>query len=64
MCMNCGCGKPEDRHGDEANITLSDLRAAGEANDQSLDETISNIQQAWQQQGEGGMSRSGMSESA
>jgi hypothetical protein len=43
MCLNCGCGAPEDRHGDDQNITAGDLRAAANANDQSLDETVRNI---------------------
>ena len=36
MCLNCGCGKPNEDHGNPANITADDLRRAGEANDQSL----------------------------
>jgi hypothetical protein len=43
MCMNCGCGQPEDRHGRPANITASDLRAAAEANGQSLRESARHI---------------------
>jgi len=31
MCMICGCGKPNDQHGDEANITYDQLQAAAEA---------------------------------
>lgn len=49
MCMNCGCGAPEDRHGDPANITRSDLERAAEANGQTLEETIRNITQAGEQ---------------
>jgi hypothetical protein len=29
--MTCGCGKPNDQHGDEANITYDQLQAAAEA---------------------------------
>ena len=47
MCMNCGCGKPEDRHGNDANITMDDLRKAGEANDQDVDQVMANIEQAY-----------------
>ncbi len=46
MCMNCGCGMPEDKHGNDANITASDLRRAGDANGQSMSDTIGHIQQA------------------
>ena len=47
MCLNCGCGKPEDRHGDDANITMDDLRKAGDANDQDLDQVMANIEQTY-----------------
>ncbi|MFN8622303.1 MAG: hypothetical protein U0869_16345 [Chloroflexota bacterium] len=58
MCMNCGCGAPEDRHGDPANITATDLRRAGEANGQTLAETMRNLNDAYgqvqgQEQGQG-----------
>ncbi len=43
MCMNCGCGLPNEDHGNEANITADDLRRAGEANDQSLRESAQHI---------------------
>lgn len=46
MCMNCGCGKPDDRHGNAANLTVDDLRQAGEANDQDLRTTARNILEA------------------
>ncbi len=49
MCMNCGCGVPEDRHGDPANITATDLRRAGEANGQTLEETMRNLNDAVEQ---------------
>jgi hypothetical protein len=49
MCMNCGCNQPEDRHGSDANITMSDLRRAGEANGQDVDTTMANIEKAWHQ---------------
>jgi len=31
MCMTCGCGKPNDQHRDEANITYDQLQSAAEA---------------------------------
>lgn len=43
MCMNCGCGQPNEDHGNEANITADDLRRAAEANDQSLRESAHHI---------------------
>ena len=49
MCLNCGCGTPEDRHGDDANITVGDLRDAAQANGQSLDETVRNVRSSLDQ---------------
>ena len=43
MCLNCGCGQPNEDHGKPANITADDLRRAGEANDQSLRESAQHI---------------------
>jgi hypothetical protein len=31
MCMTCGCGEPNNDHGDKANIVYDQLQAAGEA---------------------------------
>jgi hypothetical protein len=31
MCMTCGCGRPNDDHGNPANITLDQLKAAAKA---------------------------------
>jgi hypothetical protein len=49
MCMNCGCNLPDDRHGNDANITMDDLRRAGEANGQDLDTTMANMERTWHQ---------------
>lgn len=54
MCMNCGCMEPNDRHGNQSNITLDDLRQAGEANGQDLSETVQHIEQTLQSSGETG----------
>lgn len=43
MCMNCGCGQPNEDHGNPANITAQDLRRAGDANGQSLRESAQHI---------------------
>ena len=43
MCLNCGCGKPDDDHGNPANITADDLHRAGAANGQSLRTSAQNI---------------------
>lgn len=43
MCMNCGCGQPNEDHGNPANITAEELRRAGDANGQSLRESAQHI---------------------
>jgi len=43
MCMNCGCGLPDERHGHPENITADDLRRAGAVNGQSLRESAEHI---------------------
>ena len=43
MCVTCGCGIPEDKHGDDRNITLSEVQAAAEAAEISLDDAVANL---------------------
>ena len=43
MCMNCGCGRPNDENGNSANITAADLQKAAEANHQSLRQSAQHI---------------------
>ena len=43
MCLNCGCGEPNEDHGNPANITAKDLERAGEANRQSMRESAQHI---------------------
>jgi hypothetical protein len=50
MCANCGCGVPEDKHGDDRNIAWSEIVAAAEANDSTPAEAIQNMQTMAQQQ--------------
>ena len=59
MCLNCGCGEPNETHGNDANITLDDVRRAGEANGQSVEESLRNMgsaarQVVMEQQGQSG----------
>jgi hypothetical protein len=51
MCANCGCGIPEDKHGDDRNINWSEIVASAEANDISPEQAIQNIQEMARQQG-------------
>ncbi len=43
MCLDCGCGEPNERHGDDRHITLDDVRAAAQASEVSVDEAARNI---------------------
>jgi hypothetical protein len=43
MCLNCGCGQLEERHGHPENITSADLRRAAKVNGQSLGATARNL---------------------
>ncbi|HYX49113.1 MAG TPA: hypothetical protein VE843_05195 [Ktedonobacteraceae bacterium] len=43
MCLSCGCGKPEDDHGDSRNITMSDLDRAAEAAGTTREKVVQNI---------------------
>ena len=43
MCLDCGCGEPNERHGDDRHITMDDVRAAAEASEISVDEAARNI---------------------
>ena len=45
MCVSCGCGAPEDKHGDQRNITLSELRSAAEAAGVGMATLSRNLQQ-------------------
>lgn len=43
MCLNCGCNQPNERHGNDANITADDVRRAGEANGQDRATSAANM---------------------
>jgi hypothetical protein len=45
MCLSCGCGEPNERHGDDAHITAEDLRAAAEAAKIDMESASDNIHQ-------------------
>jgi hypothetical protein len=46
MCLSCGCGEPDDNHGDDRHIILSDLAAAAEAAEITTEEAARNIVEA------------------
>ena len=43
MCVSCGCGEPNERHGDERHITQEDLEEAAQAAEISREQVIANI---------------------
>jgi hypothetical protein len=43
MCLDCGCGEPNERHGDDRHITMDDVKGAAEASEISVDEAARNI---------------------
>lgn len=43
MCLDWGCGEPNDRHGDDRHITLDDIQAAAQGCEISVDEAKRNI---------------------
>lgn len=43
MCLDCGCGKPNDNHGDSRHITLDQLKAAAQASQIEVEEAADRI---------------------
>ena len=43
MCVSCGCGHPNDDHGDSRNITLHDLDQAAIAAGTTRDKVLQNM---------------------
>lgn len=43
MCMSCGCGSPNDNHGDDRHITQADLDRAAQAANVSREQAAQNI---------------------
>lgn len=40
MCVSCGCGRFEDSHGDERNITVGSRRRAADASNLTIDQVL------------------------
>jgi hypothetical protein len=47
MCLDCGCGKPNDDHGDPRHITLDRLNQAAQASGIPAHEAVKNIQEGF-----------------
>jgi hypothetical protein len=43
MCLNCGCGQPNDDRGNPDNITADALQRAADANHQTLRQSAQHI---------------------
>ena len=50
MCMSCGCGAPNNNHGDERNIAQDDLDRAAEAAGVSREQAVENTMTCCQAQ--------------
>ena len=46
MCASCGCGKLDEDHGDDRNLTREDLQDAADAAGISVNEVTKNLQAA------------------
>jgi hypothetical protein len=49
MCLDCGCGEPNERHGDDRHIVMDDVVAAAEASEISVEEAARNIAEGLRQ---------------
>jgi hypothetical protein len=47
MCLTCGCGIPDDNHGDSRNIVMQQLNDAAEAAEIDVDEAARNLQETY-----------------
>ena len=46
MCLTCGCGEPNEDHGDPANITYERFQGAADAAEISVEEALENLREA------------------
>ncbi len=49
MCLDCGCGEPNERHGDDRHIIKDDIQAAATASEITGEEATRNIIEALSQ---------------
>jgi hypothetical protein len=47
MCLTCGCGIPDDDHGDPRHITMQQLKDAAAAAEVDVDEAAKNLQETY-----------------
>jgi len=56
MCLDCGCRQPSKRHDDERHITYPDLKAAAEAEGQSIQKALDTLLETAQEVLDGDLS--------
>ena len=54
MCLSCGCGEPNEDHGDPRHITLGKLEEAAQAGDITPEQAAQNIVEGLESSGSGG----------
>jgi hypothetical protein len=45
MCLSCGCGQPNEDHGNKDHLTMTDLEKAAVAGNITTEEAAKNIQE-------------------
>jgi hypothetical protein len=55
VCVSCGCGRFEDAHGDERNISVSTLQRAAAASNLTIDQVLDNMSAACSQMRQAGV---------
>lgn len=58
MCLDCGCGKPNDDHDDKRHLTMDHIKQAAEASGTTQKEVKQNIIKALQDSLDGGTTTS------
>lgn len=53
MCISCGCGKNDDDHGDQRNLTTRSVEQAAQAAGISSQQVYENFQKASKSSGSG-----------
>jgi hypothetical protein len=54
MCLSCGCGEPNESHGDPRNITMQKLEEAAQAGNITPEQAAQNIVEGLEPSGSGG----------
>lgn len=55
MCLQCGCGRPYDKMGDDDNLVVDDIKKSvktDSAKGITTDQAVKNIAQTWKKVGD------------